>query len=601
MTYHLALTPDEETWSASKTNLLLTEWCRPYNKKSIWNRPECVLADPYGMSKRQRDEDHDIARRIESRMFPVVCDILNETHQTSHSHRFWKIILGFWMFHHINVITNRYRALSQALSRYDISSVTFYSGENYSLATRDYEQYIWALNNPRWNNELFKFLFSLIPQAKNINLINISHTGGLCFSERVEYIKKNRFRNALVKCLLATSFLAKNTDAFYLNTLLPKSTESLIRLSKFEWPIMWERQFFHSTKSIDRPLREKLRKSLIESYSGQCHDLETAVAELFFELIPQAHLEHFKDLSAFVAHLKWPNRPRFVFASGNFDSDEVFKLWTARKVEEGIPYYTGQHGSYGHLRHELNPSPEEVTSDRFFTWGWSENKKTYSPVGCFKFAGRKSPSRKCNSHGILLVQTTSGSLFTTYDRSFAQCNYFSNQLKFVGALTKENRSRLQIRLLSVTGIYGFFDKERWLEYDPQAQFDTSGKPIFRIANDFRVVVNSYDSTAILELLYLNIPNVAFWENPLDHLRDSAVPYYQKLMDAGILFPNFSSCADFLNSNYNNIDAWWKSGLIQDARSHFIEKYAKEIKAPVRTFRNLLYQTENPDIAKCRRQ
>ena len=37
--------------------------------------------------------------------------------------------------------------------------------------------------------------------------------------------------------------------------------------------------------------------------------------------------------------------PEFIFTSNNFHTDEIFKLWSAIKVERGTKYYIGQHGN----------------------------------------------------------------------------------------------------------------------------------------------------------------------------------------------------------------------------------------------------------------
>lgn len=589
MKYHLVVIPDKKTWSKKTTNLLLTEWCRPYKSDHlVSNQQKFSVAEPYGMSKPQRDEDHDNARRIEAMILPLACPLLNETHHTNYSQRFWEKIIGFWLRHHINVVTNRYKSMMQVLGSYEIVSVAFYQNPAYSLATKDYDQYIWALNNCAWNSKIYEILFSFIPSTAIIERKEISYAGEQQYFSDRQYIKRRPIRDALTSALLATSFLVKDSDAFYINSLLPKLTEALVRLSKLEWPVMWRRPAFTCDNLVNNSLRQMLAAKLDESLPATADPIYRAVSRLFFQCLPMAHLEHFTALSTIVSRQKWPRCPKFIFASANFDSDEVFKMYVAEMTEKGIPYYTGQHGSYGHTRHELNPSVEENTADIFLTWGWSEKEYHHAPVGCFKFAGAKKPKSKRTGQNIMLVQTAAGSLFTTYDRVFSHKQYFDDQLKFVETLTPENRARLRIRLLSVGDLYGFHEKERWMEFDKKIRFEQSGKPIFRILADFRLIVNSYDSTAILELLYFNMPTVAFWRNPFDHLRENAVPHYQVLVDAGILFASPSDCAQFINKNYADLKQWWRSDEVQQARLSFVSRYAKEIKSPIRSMRRLLY-------------
>jgi putative transferase (TIGR04331 family) len=592
------LTPDEATWSRRKPNLFLTEWSKLGRKEPMDERPDDILAVPYGIEKAEKDEDFFRARGIEEAIFPTLCALLNSTQKTQLSCRSWKIILGFWMQHYVRVILNRYRSLSSAFSSYEIRSVTFHGGCSYSLAAQDYEQFIWALNDSRWNEELFKHLFPVIAQSENVEKVLLPPGSTTSFYRSISYIKKKPLRESFVQCLAATRFLVKDTDAFFINPLLPKKIEALVRLSALEWPLIWEREHFQSEKPVDRNLRKLLGEQLVQALPPQRDGLTRIVAGLLFEALPLAHLEHFHELSDFVSRLRWPSRPKFIFASANFDSDEVFKMWVAKRTQQRVPYYTGQHGSYGHVRHEMNPSVEEATSDKFLTWGWSEPGKQYAPVGCFKFAGKKPRRQKNKIENIMLVQTCLGSLFTTYDRSYTHSKYFEDQIKFASTLNSDNRRRLKVRLHSLSNIYGFSEKCRWLDFDANTEFEESGKPLVNIASDFRLIVNSYDSTAILELLYFNLPSVAFWQKPLDHLRESAVPYYEMLLGAGLLFDSSSGCAAFINSHYDIIDDWWHSAPVQNARMTFVDRYAKEIKKPLRTLKNLLY-TKNPLSDACK--
>ena len=59
-----------------------------------------------------------------------------------------------------------------------------------------------------------------------------------------------------------------------------------------------------------------------------------------------------------------------IFTSNSFDTSEVFKLWTAEKVETGCPYIIGQHGNnYGAARYCPSETECVETADAFLTWG----------------------------------------------------------------------------------------------------------------------------------------------------------------------------------------------------------------------------------------
>ncbi len=119
--------------------------------------------------------------------------------------------------------------------------------------------------------------------------------------------------------------------------------------------------------------------------------------------------------------------------------------------------------------------------------------------------------------------------------------------------------------------------------------ELGGVPIRDLIAKSRLVVHSYDSTAILETFSQNIPTLAFWQNEFDHLRDSAKPYYQLLLDAGIVYLTPEAAAKKVNEIWADVDGWWASASVQDARKRFCDRYARVSQHPAadiaKIFRN----------------
>ena len=83
---------------------------------------------------------------------------------------------------------------------------------------------------------------------------------------------------------------------------------------------------------------------------------------------------------------------------------EIFKVWTALKVEQGTPYFIGQHGNeYGTNVWESNSKcPEQTTCDKFITWGWKEGENKI-PAFVLTNAGRK-PRQFDKAGSLLLIE-----------------------------------------------------------------------------------------------------------------------------------------------------------------------------------------------------
>ena len=86
---------------------------------------------------------------------------------------------------------------------------------------------------------------------------------------------------------------------------------------------------------------------------------------------------------------------------------------------------------------------------------------------------------------------------------------------------------------------------------------------------------------------MNIPTLAFWQNGLDHLVEEAKPFYQHLLEAGIVHLTPESISAKICDVWDNIENWWNDPLVQQARIQFCMEYAMLSKKPIRRLKELL--------------
>ena len=102
---------------------------------------------------------------------------------------------------------------------------------------------------------------------------------------------------------------------------------------------------------------------------------------------------------------------------------------------------------------------------------------------------------------------------------------------------------------------------------------------------YNLYIGTYNGTAILELLYFNVPTVIFWEN--NEISKLSLPYFEQLNEAGIFHNNFEEAADFVNNNFSTIENWWNSEVTQKARQNFCNQYCREIKSPIKALSGII--------------
>lgn len=587
---HLITTADERTWKFDRPVIFLGEWCRIYERRHVWRDMDAIVAPPYGLGLAKKDADYAEARALEERLFPELCEVLNRHHGTQHGERFWRIVLGHWLRRIIDVILNRVKTLELCLSANEISGTTAFAADHYALAPLDSYNAIWAFNDDRWNNELTVRILSFLEDIDfPIELIYEESVNGAPSGYRFKSLVANqslkrKFLNYGRNCLgkLAKVF-ACDKDALIINSYLPAKEAIKLNFALGQCPQQWYSPNLDVTKKPDRVLRECLKK-LFERKSGDY--VEDIARAMIFELIPVCYLEGFEDLNKAASKQAWPKNPRFIFTSNNFDTDEIFKLWTAKKIISGTRYYAGQHGNnYGTYRY-MYPSIEESTTDRFLTWGWRDGLPQHTPAFIFKVVGKKLSKNNPNG-GLLLIESTINHRAMTWDVTAEFSNYFSEQQTFVNAIDDAPKQKLTIRLMRAFRYFKWSELDRWSAIDASLTIDNGELPIASLISKSRLVVHTYDSTGILETLALNVPTIAFWNDGFDHLRESAKPYYQLLVDVGIVHLSAESAARKVNEIWSDVGAWWNQNEIQEARKIFCNRYARTIDNPLTNLKLLL--------------
>lgn len=582
----LITTEDEQTWKFDRPVIFLGEWCCLYDRKHIWQSMDAIIAAPYGLGQSRKDADHAEARALEEAIFPVLCEALNNYHATKHGTRFWKIVLGHWFHRYVDVILNRVRTLEWCLRTHQLSGTTAFSDKCHALAPQDSYSAIRAFNDSRWNSVLYGRILSLLGATGcPVEIISGDASEGFRWpaAEPERNLGRRIFNWGYRHAGKLAGQLARENDAFIINSFLPRKEEIKLQLALGQVPQLWVSPKLALTENPDRALRQSL-SSKIAGVADK--SLANILRAMVFELLPVCYLEGFAGLAESVKQLSWPKEPKFIFTSNNFDMDEVFKLWTATKVESGFKYVTGQHGNnYGTYRY-MYPAVEEDTADKFLTWGWADGLPQHTPAFIFKTAGRKVEG--CNPDGgLVLIELHAGLMLSTWDAVAEFKAYFSDQQSFIEKLQNLPKKRLTVRLHHAHANLKWGEEGRWKEFDPTVKLDLGASDISKLIAQSRLIVHSYDSTGILETLSQNIPTLAFWQNGLEHLRESAKPYYQLLVDAGIVHFTPESAAAKVNEVWGDVEGWWAQSAVQEARKQFCERYSRVSPCPVCELKEIL--------------
>jgi putative transferase (TIGR04331 family) len=565
---YLITTSDEQSWKFDRPVIFMGEWCRLHSRSHIWKAINGIVAEPYGVTPEEKYRNHLYARNIENQLLDELVIVLNRHHGIKWSKRSWQILLGMWLRQYVNMLFNRFNTLEKIFHNYSISGMARHEKEAYTLATKDTENATLAYSDSEWNLALTSrlldlkglddFMFDYIQPNRHMFFVDDSCDSRISIKEIVKRVvyAASKFGH----------FFVKESDAFICNTYLSKIREAYLQLMLGQFPQIWKSNALIKEDIPKSDLRRKLTNELITSPS---YCFEDIVRVLAFELIPVVYLEGFMAMQEFVNRKPWPKNPKFIFTSYSVVTDEPFKMYTAQKVQFGSKYIVGQHGG-GYWAHwELHSNIDELTCDKFLTWGWRGN--LFQHVSAFMPKKKMHPLDK--NGGLLLVNNSLFPRLSTWDVTHEHALYFEGQQAFVTALSNKIQKKLVIRLHRDYKITGWDDAVRWSELDKNLNVDLGETSFGQLISTSRLIVFSYDSTGILQALANNIPMIAFFPDGLNHLHDNAKDAYGLLIDAGIVYLTADSAAKKINQIWNNIESWWGSNHIQEARIKFSREFA----------------------------
>jgi putative transferase (TIGR04331 family) len=556
-----------------------------------------IVAKPYGVEEKASIRDHDEIRNIYLKLISDTSCVLNSFHKTTYSDRYWEIVLGHWLMEYITVVFNRYKAIVNVLENYNIEGVSLLNFENNKVSFSDGLDFKHNVSGDSLND----FLYSKILDGLNVGQINFE-----LFNNTSKSLEVNSNKAAVgVYANLREFFFTriaprfvKENDALIIKSYLPFKDEFILQIYLGQFPQDWSSYQKRYKFEANLCSRSELSVNL-----NDCMGVEFYIRKLLFDVIPTCHIEGYNNLVNITKQLRWPINPKFVFTSNSFQFDDIFKVWTASKVENGCPYYVGQHGSDYGARRTFENYVEFNTCDRFIAWGeWAKEynfnncSKKVVPGFNFKIAtGFRSyienkTTKINNKGGLLLIQRGPGYRLGPQDNYFEHKIYQKEMFELVRQLPLSIKERVTVRLHKGSKIHNTSDEYLWMKQKSIASVDMYQDSIFSKIKNSRISIFSYDSTGVLEMLLLNVPIICFWHiGPYDDdmLLPYAKPYYNLLKEAEILAETPKEASEYISKHWDNVDAWWQSNKVQSARKIFCNQFSKGEKKPMKALKRIL--------------
>jgi putative transferase (TIGR04331 family) len=377
----------------------------------------------------------------------------------------------------------------------------------------------------------------------------------------------------------------RNRHAVISASYLPKYKEALLQLSFGAFP-----KRLKVVQAPEIPVNREIRNKFPLT-DETLNPFENLALSLVYAYLPTTCVEGFKELTNLCNVMEYPIAPKVIFTSNRHLYDDVFNSWVAEATKRGSKLVIGQHGGFFGIskfpsyaeRHELS------VADKYLTWGWRSSQVTV-PAFVLTTGGKRV--RRHSEGSQLLVVTDH--LWSQPRSAFIDLNEASGYLEHikdtVSLLPEEIQNETLIRIHHAHNETGNSQSKWWTKNMPSIKIDDWAKDFESVTNMSRLILTAHNGTTFLETISKGIPTLITWTPEWVEIRDEAESIFSKLSEVGIFHENPKSLARHISNIWSDVDGWWQSDAVVNARSIFCDEYAKSNPRPLRFMRNALSST-----------
>lgn len=566
----LATTALEEFWDTSKKMVFLNPGCLRYSRKYVWEKLDYIVAETYWDDRNKIKDAYLYINEMYEPALAGLTVLLNRVHGTSHDSRFWRIVIGGWLYRFISVVYERYVSVKSVIDQYPTIRTIGLDQESYLT-----------------NGTPYDFLLNQSIDINNIQLYSriLSFIGCEIQFQNVQETNQAEWKKG-------SSFSFNNLISHMINRVIalpwqrPADTVALIEpyFGYVQELKLWMRSggrirpINRNTVMFDdiKPDPQK-REMMKKEFQLDGGELERLCAEMIIAEMPLCYLEGFEKLRT-EAKRNYDLVPKLIFSANSWHGDPVFCYWAASCAEKGTLLLGTQHGGdYGVNAYMMIEDHELSVVDRYFSWGWDRagQQSKIVPMPAAKLVGRKPIGASNKRSGILMTTVCESRVFRLFDCDLDfMPEFLSWHFRFLQALSPAAKQVIGVRPKLPDRGWDYLEQIR--DICPEINVESMEMRFEDRLEQCRLFVCDHPSTTYLEALAINKPTILFW-NPNSktaYARPEAQLYFDDLRRVGILYDTPEAAAEAVSRVYNDVENWWNGFELQTVRERFCDRFAR---------------------------
>lgn len=582
----LVTTALEKTWGKNEEILFLGDWCKLYKRKNAWKeRISYTLMDPWS-DRGSRFNAYQYTQDLYQETINELADYLNRIHGVSYPVRYWKILCGPWLRLFINSLYHKWECIDVVVKRGDSVKTICLNINDEQIVPNDMKEFEALMVSDEWNHYHF---------SKIIDEFGLPHevlsfdTPELMEIKIQSYIKTNKLKK-FIEVLYNFSMKVVNrpTSIFISKPYLSKFSTLLLAIKLRSMP-----RLSLNSGGIKKYRHHGVMRNQAVVENLDCTGFKKFLNRIIVSHIPRNYLEGYATLQQAVGSQGWPERPPTILTAVDHFSDDIFKCYAANKIISGSKLKIICHGGGGKMKYSDFQMHDLDICDDYFTWGWSEYWIDKCTKGFFVKNFFKKRVKNTGQHLLLHIMLSEYrySKFISASPSYEQFvnTYLDNQIKFL------NNILSKIKQDTITKLHFDYEnsiEERINENCVGVHYAQMGEDYYKLLQNSKLVVATYNCTTFVESIAFNIPTIIFWD--LDHweLTVSAIPFFDKLQECGVFHTSAESAALMVNQVWDDVDKWWQSEEVKHACGEFRSWFCRKSHAPIKELAFFCSQDEN---------
>ena len=497
----------------------------------------------------------------------ILSSELNKQHGENFSKRYWEIIYGSWLRLFMNRVIHYWTCLEKISDRNSLV-LDVPNSEPQNFVPLDQIEYESISRKPHWNQ------FIIAEVAKKLgfqfNIIKHSYTA----PSPEQAVHSSFLKKSVIRVFRIMRFLSKK-EVVMISTYTHWYLKLKLMIRFKELPYFIDDSFSVPSCDYDLNLRKELEKSLSERGISS-NALEECLISLIAMNIPKSILEGYSSIKDLASKCSFPKNPKTILTTWTVNN-EIFRFYVARKTEEGTKLCILCHGGEHHLYSDYHDHELEIC-DRYFTWGWEGYSQKHFLGFCQLHIKKSRIIGDESSLLLILTEVDSDIQYFASIPSYEQYadEYLNDQIDFINNLNPITSSLLNVRLAES----GYsIAKEKIKEKIPQIHFLDRAQNLEPYWDKAKILVISYNETAIVKALSSGKPTVVFFRRENNEMNEISNRVYEDLKKCGIFHDSPISASLHINDIWNNVEEWWNTKEVIQAVSFFNENFCRKSPQP----------------------